>query len=82
MKKAHLLLIYPNLREIGRVFSKFNNGFPLSASAISQWGEQVPPLREYQLREQVPDIDRRIAAARGAISRALVRATDEKRKLR
>lgn len=33
----------------------------VSKSAISQWGDEVPELREYKLREQRPTIDREIA---------------------
>ena len=28
----------------------------ISQSAVSQWGDHVPELREYQLRERRPDI--------------------------
>jgi DNA-binding transcriptional regulator YdaS (Cro superfamily) len=28
----------------------------ISQSAVSQWGDYVPELREYQLRERRPDV--------------------------
>lgn len=34
----------------------------LSQSAVYQWGEDVPKLRVYQLRENHPNIEERIAA--------------------
>ena len=34
---------------LGRVFNP-----PLSRQAVQKWGEDVPPLREYQLRELRP----------------------------
>lgn len=33
----------------------------VSKSAISQWGDLVPELREYQLRDKRPNIEREIA---------------------
>jgi hypothetical protein len=37
---------------------------PLSKSAIYQWGDEVPELREFQIRKKHPDIDERIAKAK------------------
>lgn len=34
----------------------------VSKSAISQWGDEIPALREYQLREKRPSIERELAA--------------------
>jgi DNA-binding transcriptional regulator YdaS (Cro superfamily) len=34
----------------------------VSKSAISQWGDSVPELREYKIREKRPAIDDEIAA--------------------
>lgn len=34
----------------------------LSKSAISQWGDEVPALRVYELREKRPALDSEIAA--------------------
>jgi len=33
-------------------------GFPCTKSAVSQWGDKVPPLRVYQFREHWPDLVR------------------------
>jgi hypothetical protein len=33
----------------------------LSKQSISAWGETVPLLRQYQIREMHPDIDERLA---------------------
>lgn len=34
---------------------------PLTRSAVYQWGEEVPELRAYQLREKNPEIDEQLA---------------------
>jgi hypothetical protein len=36
----------------------------ISVHAIYQWGVTIPRLREYQLREKIPDFDARLAALR------------------
>lgn len=36
----------------------------ISVHAIYQWGAAVPKLREYQLREKIPDFDARLSALR------------------
>lgn len=66
MKKSELLAVYGTLDALGAVFAPVNNGVPLTRSAISQWDDEIPQLRVYQLRELVPDIDARIDAARQA----------------
>ena len=67
IKKDDLLLVYETLQKIGDVFAPVtNDGKPLGRSAVSQWDDEIPELREYQLRELVPDIDKRIAQAKRA----------------
>jgi len=68
MRKDDLRAVYGTLDAIGEVFAPVNDGEPLSRSAISQWGDEIPPLREYQIKELVPDIERRIARARSRAS--------------
>lgn len=34
----------------------------ISKQAVSDWGDEVPPLRQYELRERRPTIDQEIAA--------------------
>lgn len=36
----------------------------ISRAAVSQWGESVPELRQYQLRERMPNIDTLIATVK------------------
>lgn len=36
----------------------------ISLHAIYQWGATIPRLREYQLREKIPDFDARLATLR------------------
>lgn len=38
----------------------------ISKSAVSQWGDEVPDLRIYQLREKRPTIDDELAALKEA----------------
>lgn len=64
MKKSDLIAVFGSCESIGEQFSRFNEGKPLTKQAVSQWEEDIPPLREYQLRDLMPDIDRRIARAR------------------
>ncbi len=66
MKKSDLIAVYGTYDEIGAVFAPTNNGVALTRSAIAQWGEEIPELRVYQLRELVPDIESLIAAAKKA----------------
>lgn len=66
MKKSDLQAVFGTYEQIGALFAPLNNGIPLTKGAIGQWEEDIPKLREYQLRELVPDIDDRIAAARKA----------------
>lgn len=37
----------------------------IEKSAVSQWGEEIPKLRQYELREKRPSIDREIAQLQG-----------------
>lgn len=65
MKKSDLLALFGTLQEIGNVFAPLNDGVPLTRSAVQQWDDdEIPELREYQIRELMPDIDKRIAAAK------------------
>lgn len=57
MKTRELIAIFGTLQAIGDLFDP-----PISRSAICQWGNDVPELRQYQLRERVPNIDAQIAA--------------------
>lgn len=38
----------------------------ITPSAVSQWGECVPKLRQYELREAWPSIDRDLESLSGA----------------
>ena len=63
MKKSDLIAVFGTLQAIGDLFAPENHGDPLTRAAISQWDEEIPKLREYQIRKLVPDIEKRIAAA-------------------
>lgn len=69
MKKSDLQAVFGTLDAIGAVFAPINAGQPITRSAVSQWGDDIPDLREYQIRELVPDIDKRIAKALKAEAR-------------
>jgi len=64
MRKSDLVAVFGTLQAIGDLFAPINGGVPLTRGAISQWDEEIPELREYQLRELLPDIGERIAKAR------------------
>lgn len=64
MRKSDLLAVFGTLQSIGDLFAPFNKGEPLTKGAVSQWDEEIPELREYQLRELMPDIDQRIERAK------------------
>lgn len=64
VKKADLLVLYGTLESVGEAFAPVNDGTPLTRSAISQWADDIPELREFQIRKLMPDIDKRIAAAK------------------
>jgi hypothetical protein len=70
MKKTDLLAVYGTLESVGEAFAPVNNGTPLTRSAISQWSDEIPELREFQIRKIVPDIEGRIAAARKQLAAA------------
>ncbi|GEM_PF-6240392 len=69
MKKSDLKAVFGTLEAIGEVFAPLNSGIPLTKGAVSQWDEEIPPLREYQMKELVPDIEKRIAKAKQSGSR-------------
>jgi hypothetical protein len=77
MKTQDLIALFGTLELVGREVG-------VSKSAVSQWGEFVPPLRVYQFREKHPDIDRRIAALqkyrKSSAAGSGVKGTDEKDK--
>ncbi len=54
--------MFGSVGAVADLFRPFNDGEALTKSAISQWVVDVPPLREFQIRALVPDIDERIAA--------------------
>ena len=64
MTKSELRAVYGTLEAIGNLFPERFGG-PLTKGAVSQWSDTgpIPKLREYQLRELVPDIELRIAEA-------------------
>lgn len=58
------------------VLAVFNNNqsalarfLQISRSAVEQWGEEVPRLRQYELRERLPAIDSLVAAVQKARKR-------------
>ena len=59
MKKSDLLAVFGTLEAIGAVFDP-----PITRSAVSQWRYKIPKLREYQIRELVPNIEKQIAATK------------------
>ena len=59
MKTQELIAVFGTQQAIGELFQP-----PISKSAVSQWGREVPELRVFQLRKRFPDIDERIAKAR------------------
>lgn len=64
MKKADLLLVFGTGSAIAQLFKPYNEDRPLSRASISEWGEKIPELREFQLRKLFPDIDERITKAK------------------
>lgn len=57
MKTKDLVAVFGTLQAIGEQFG-------ISRSAVSQWGDEVPPRRVNELRGIHPDIDNRIKRAR------------------
>lgn len=55
MKTQTLVNLFGSQQAVGDLFG-------ITKSAVSQWGDEVPELRVYQLRERVPNIDSQIAA--------------------
>lgn len=41
----------------------------ITQPSVSNWGDEVPLLRQYQLRERMPDIDKRIMRLRRRATR-------------
>lgn len=72
MNPSDLKRVFGSRAAIAQVFAPKNNGDPLTRSAMSLWfkRKKIPRLREYQLRELVPDIDHRIALAKQGAARA------------
>jgi hypothetical protein len=64
MRKSDLLKVFGTGSAIAELFKPFNGDRPLSRASISEWGDAIPELREFQLRKLFPDIDERIAKAR------------------
>lgn len=56
MTRAHLIRIFKTNTAIAEAFRAF--GVKLSPQAIQSWplDDAIPPLREYQLRENRPDL--------------------------
>ncbi len=64
MRKADLLLVFGTGTAIAELFKPYNADRSLSRASISEWGDTIPELREFQLRELFPDIEERISRAR------------------
>jgi predicted transcriptional regulator len=54
MKKSDLVAVLGSQRALAALLD-------ITPSAVSQWPEDLPELRIYQVRDKVPDIDQRIA---------------------
>jgi len=54
MKKTDLIKVFGT----GTALAEF---FGIERQAVSQWDEEIPELRQYQLRERLPNIDKVIA---------------------
>lgn len=63
MKTAELIRLFGGVTRTAEVFG-------VTKSAVSQWGDEVPPLRVYQLRERRPSIDDELAVMRAQHSQA------------
>ena len=61
MTRNELVAVFKTQRAIADFFVQ--HGIAMTKGAISQWVE-VPELREYQIRQHMPDIDERIAASK------------------
>lgn len=57
VKTKALIALYGSVQAVRELWTP-----PLSRSAIYQWPEDVPELRAFQLREKIPDIDKRLAS--------------------
>lgn len=57
MKTRDLVAVFGSLQAIG-------DQFGISRSAVSQWGDEVPPRRLNELRGIHPDIDERVRRAK------------------
>jgi hypothetical protein len=58
VRTKDLLAVFGTQEAVGKIFTP-----PISKSAVSQWGENVPELRAYQIHEAIPDINKRIRTA-------------------
>lgn len=64
IRKSDLMLVFGSHSAIGRAFAPANGGEPITRSAVGQWEEEIPELREFQVRKLYPDIDERIEKAK------------------
>ncbi len=55
MKTDDALALFGSVRQLASALS-------MTPQAVYQWGDVVPQLREYQIRERFPDFDRLVAA--------------------
>lgn len=55
MKKSLLIRLLGSQQAIADLLG-------VTKGAVSQWPEGVPRLRQYQIREKIPDIDQQLAA--------------------
>ena len=55
MKKSDLVAVLGSQKALADLLD-------ITGSAVSQWPEELPELRIYQVREKLPDIDERLAA--------------------
>jgi hypothetical protein len=68
MTRNDLVAVFGSQKAVADFFVQ--HGIPMTKGAISQW-ESVPELREYQIRQHMPDIDERIAAMKKPRRRSL-----------
>jgi hypothetical protein len=71
MTRNDLVAVFGSQKAIADFFVQ--HGIAMTKGAISQW-EAVPELREYQIRQHMPDIDDRIAATKRKPRRSTERA--------
>ena len=71
MKTELVFRLFGSAAEVSRVLG-------ISRAAASQWGERVPELRAYQLRERRPTIDAELAEMEQAAIRGTAPAPSER----